>query len=561
MNVNQGLPSSLIIWVVSYLPHNEPGATLPRPKVGGTLWSPPLPFGMRWKGLPVTNVRTSPAPDPNALGLAHFGAELTFTVDKNTKIVTAKVKSLPGIAYVEFADPDDGKRLGFGQATSKPRVAVTVVKTGNTWRTTVDFRGSVRLDASLPSIGVDGRFVLAHTHEMLTSLEFHGAVIGFPAHECMFILDKGPIFSLFKVASDPAATDDLRTTFGFGRPVFFEDTPMPLFRDEFLKLPDGKPGPGNAVRFTDAKSVDEHFKRNQGAPFHEWFSANLANKGAFGGPHGLSLGKAATAKKRLKLLMDSLPEIFEAREVSLMQFIALFCIVSRESFGFRTYIEDPDATGLAYFYKYDGKKSIGNRKIYDLLADEDFWNAHKDEQPKDYYDLKGKEFDARRRAWKLPAYPGVSKVVDIAVNGYIMQADFYKFIGHGPLQLTGRSNFEQVIEFIKGYGGTDKVLGVYKKKWSGKTAGVAATESKVQDWRKLFADGEQLPVLSIRLHSNYRGDYLKKLSPDPATLRDGGISTPGSLSYMADMVNKSTSYRDVFRARVRDFIGALKWTA
>ncbi|MEQ1611446.1 MAG: hypothetical protein ABL904_01730 [Hyphomicrobiaceae bacterium] len=560
MKINQNLPSTIQIWITAYLPHAEADAVIPRPNLGGTLWAPPLPFGMTWNGLPVTNTRINTTPDLQAPGLAHFGAELSFKVAKD-KTVTAAAKPLTGSASVEFADPNDGKTRGFGRATCRPKIAATAVNTGASWKTTLDFVGSVRLASSLPAIGVNGRFVLAHTHDRLETIVYYGGVLGFPAYECLFTLNNGGnIYTLFQVPSDPIATDDVKMTLGFGRPVFFEANPEPLFKDEFLKLPDGSPGHGNRVKFKDAASVDKYFGDEHGAPFYEWFNKKLKNKGAFGGPYGNSPGKSDIARERLKLLMDSMPRIYETADVTLIQFIALFCIVLRESGGFERRTETAGNSGLAYFYKYDRNKKIGNKKIYDLLADPTFWKGHQDESPKDFYDPAGKDFSKRRGVWKLEAYPGVSKAVDLSVNGYTMQADFCKFIGRGPLQLTGRWNYRSVIRFIQNYNGTDALLSEYQKKWNGKSVDVVATESKVQDWERLFADGQQMPIQSIIEHAKSSGDYLRQLASDPATLRDGAKSARGSLSYMASRVNPSSAYIEVFRARVRDFIDALKLT-
>jgi hypothetical protein len=148
--------------------------------------------------------------------------------------------------------------------------------------------------------------------------------------------------------------------------------------------------------------------------------------------------------------------------------------------------------------------------------------------------------------WEGDTWPvGVSVKVDPEVNGFIMQADFYKFRGRGVIQTTGRSNYKALINFLLSDEAAPHLnpgLSELVARWRDaadaqgpdKLLEQVATLSSNEDWDLAFAEPMVLAA-GIRLHSKANRDYLD-LSADARVLNQEA-RVPGSLYNMARSIN------------------------
>jgi hypothetical protein len=137
---------------------------------------------------------------------------------------------------------------------------------------------------------------------------------------------------------------------------------------------------------------------------------------------------------------------------------------------------------------------------------------------------------------------------DPAANGFIMQADFYKFRGRGPIQVTGRSGYRHVLQRLRSSdAGSNSVLTRYKTQWNGVDPEAALTISTNADWDSLFGQTEFL-ALSVRAHSEMKGGYLM-MSGDAAQFLAQRADGRGSAFRMGAGIGGSR-YATLFRNRV-----------
>jgi hypothetical protein len=253
--------------------------------------------------------------------------------------------------------------------------------------------------------------------------------------------------------------------------------------------------------------------------------------------------------------------------VSAIEFCALTCITIREVGGIlgarpegghsRFY---PNVQGLAYFFdhldkvpatapgrpSYPGKASYNtlsmNRRVDKLIGTTDYETAHGNR-------LVGghpPSSDLRTMAaWSGSVWPvSVSSEIDPEINGYLIQADFYKFRGRGVIQLTGRSWYAKLMQFLDQDPDTSPDVKAIVSAWQAGVEGgpaeiadSAVTRSTDAEWTALFGDVGVLAA-AVRVHSDGSQRYLS-LSHQ-AELLNG--QDPGSLYAVGLKVNSSTAY-------------------
>jgi len=276
-------------------------------------------------------------------------------------------------------------------------------------------------------------------------------------------------------------------------------------------------------KFANSTHLNGFFIGHTGTDFIDWFNNNLAGKGAFA-KRRISPDKGedmVAVKREFAEFWDNIPLIFKQSDISLFDFAALMCIAINETSGrFRSITErcgrgarDKNGVrheGLAYaFDRIPGvKKSYntlaGNKTAFDCFSNPVFCAAHQGlglglsdvlaapSQP-----------DKIDPVWKGELYPSGQFPVleDLAVTGFVMQADFYKFRGRGPIQITGRAPYRQIAQYIQKYDGPDAILQKYKARWQNLSPDDACYASNDLDWDEIFSV-KAVVALSLRLYAD-----------------------------------------------------------
>ena len=290
------------------------------------------------------------------------------------------------------------------------------------------------------------------------------------------------------------------------------------------------------IEFASASDIDTFCSRRGAAGFAAWFNAQLSGRPPFqranGGP--LAMGTTPLVRQHFVSFWNSISVAYDRPRITALDFAALMCIVLNETGGDFTASPEmcgrgaSDARGghpgLAYaFDKIVGIKGSyntlrGNRRAGDLFNDADYVRTHDSLAGGTRLANHGGDFG---NAWNSEYYPQTefSTAEHLAENGFIMQADFYKFRGRGIIQTTGRGAYLAVVDHIQRYSGANTVLLEFKRRWSALTRDVAATTSTNADWDLIFSQG---PILAraLRLHSGAGNNDYRTMSTQSATLLD-----------------------------------------
>ncbi|MBK7938786.1 MAG: hypothetical protein IPJ82_17650 [Lewinellaceae bacterium] len=274
-------------------------------------------------------------------------------------------------------------------------------------------------------------------------------------------------------------------------------------------------------RFSNSTHLNGFFIGHTGKDFIDWFNENLAGKGAFAKRRiSPEPGEDMVAVKReFAVFWDSIPVIYRQADISLFDFVSLMCISINETAGrFRSKTErcgkgakDKNGIrheGLAYaFDRLPGiKKSYntlaGNKTAFECFTNPVFCAAHQGLGLSDA--LSGAaQPDKIDPVWKGEFYPADKFPVleDLAETGFVMQADFYKFRGRGPIQITGRAPYRQIAQFIQKYEGPEAILRKFKMRWQNLSADDACYASNDMDWDEIFTV-KPIVALSLRIYAD-----------------------------------------------------------
>jgi hypothetical protein len=337
-----------------------------------------------------------------------------------------------------------------------------------------------------------------------------------------------------------------------------------------------------AIEFGNVADIDTFFSRKGAAGFVGWFNATWAAKTPFRRSNGgaIRMGSTTQIKERFTNFWNSIPVAYDRPRINALDFAALMCIVLNETGGdFWAHPERCGAgrsdargphPGLAYAFDkiIDVKASYNtlnsNRRAGDLFNDADFNRAHGSLGGATRLANHGNEFG---NAWNSEYYPQseFSTREDLGENGFIMQADFYKFRGRGVIQTTSRGAYLAAVAFVQGYAGSNTTLSDFKRKWASLTRDVAATVSTNADWDLIFSQGEML-ARAVRLHSGTGESDYRTMSTQAAVLLDVPTKPPhgvprgtkGSIFFMGRRISGRYSYAaGAYRDRVLAMLGSM----
>jgi len=269
------------------------------------------------------------------------------------------------------------------------------------------------------------------------------------------------------------------------------------------------------------------------------------------------------------------PEFFGESSINLNQFMAITALIINET----THITGiPEAAGnLSYYFEDRPQHGSYNTNTFNtpahtLFRDEHFLAAHGRLNPT----------EPRIRnlpAWSGSSWPaGVSNAINYSTNGFIMQADFYKFRGRGLNQTTGRGNYKMVILAVSQYSGDNGTLVSFRNivrdicgarpipssfepaTWRGSLIEEVATKVSDDQLNTLFSPDDQLAQLFTMI-SYFRGKAIIRGNAFSLSIPQGGLNSPqvqralrdlATVQGGADYVPKFTNRVSEFRSKLRD---------
>ena len=324
-------------------------------------------------------------------------------------------------------------------------------------------------------------------------------------------------------------------------------------------LPNGFAAFAAAKLFHGAAEIQQFFTQKVGAAFIPWFNTKIANRDAF--------KDKSIAGAHLQERFDSFWNGYaQAGPVSLTEFIAYMCIfinerngelVSKsEGFGFRGH------PGIAYLFDSFEIVTSGGRSFHKasynkapnktagaLFKDADFNAAHGAEP------MGAQLKNNQDQVWNGQTYPQERFPTsgDPAVDGYILETDFFKFRGRGLIQTTWRANYIELVNTVQTYTGANATILAFRQKWKDISADKVCTISGGADWEALFENsGNEIVSAAIRLHAK-AGGYLP-LSAQASTLNGVG---PGSQAFFGKSIGGGLDYGLTVKSRVRQIALAL----
>jgi hypothetical protein len=312
------------------------------------------------------------------------------------------------------------------------------------------------------------------------------------------------------------------------------------------------------------EQIDNYFFKSFGGNFVNFHDNRLAGKAYYTGVNINDLRFSEFWRE------ENLKNVYGRSSINVVEFLTLHNIIVKETGGeYRTSGEIINGMsvanpGISYlFNKISGKKMsyntkrAGNKTCLTLFNDPDFISEH---GSKPLGSLLSNTTDSR---WGGELFPYSFDNIDDNIlcsakdekNGFILQADFYKFRGRGFIQTTGRGNYKKIVEFIIKYSGNSREILNYQSKWSvapyNNNVDIICTRSTDRDWSILFKNME-IAGKAISLHSKDNGNYLTMPldNVDPDKLNDMIYTT-------AYGVNKSKEYCNLIVNRVLQTIQAM----
>jgi hypothetical protein len=337
-----------------------------------------------------------------------------------------------------------------------------------------------------------------------------------------------------------------------------------------------------AIQFANGADIDAFFSRRGATGFIGWFNSTWAGREPFRRHRGtrepVRIQEGEIIRRRFTNFWNDIPLVYERPRITALDFAALMCIVLNETSG--NFWANPERTprggahpGLAYAFdtivRERGRKRSyntmrGNRRAGELFNDPDYIRAHGSLRPADRLSNRGNDYG---NAWNSESYPQDQFTTrpNPEENGFIMQADFYKFRGRGVIQTTGRGAYLRLIQYIQAYAGSNSVLADYKRRWASLTPDVAMTVSTNDDWDAIFSQGEILGR-AVRLHcvrpnrdsltmSTQAGILLDVPAPQASGTPRG---TPGSIYSLGLCISgRYAMASGYYRDRVLGMLGSM----
>jgi hypothetical protein len=284
--------------------------------------------------------------------------------------------------------------------------------------------------------------------------------------------------------------------------------------------------------------------------FFKWYNQTMSGKAAF--THRGAARNDSDINAHFNRFWDLLSVAFGKDPISFVEFCALMAINLEETTGNLTAAPEEVngmhsvPPGLAYaFNAIPGLKQsynkASNRTAFECFNDQDFLAAHRA--------LPGADRVLNRLggidpAWGSGFWPrGFDATPDATVNGFVMQADFYKFRGRGVIQTTWRADYKAILSYILAADFTAHPdLAAQRQTWTDRAGALGGdaqleailTKSRTEEWDQIFLNPLIL-AQGVSIDNLAKGSYLSLAHNVDVLSADA--RTEGSLLHMAARIN------------------------
>lgn len=303
----------------------------------------------------------------------------------------------------------------------------------------------------------------------------------------------------------------------------------------------------NSEIFKNGLEIDNFFSNLGYKNFSDWFNTKISKTSPWTKNENKKEKSYTIDEKNWRIIWSYIPVIFGKPEINLIEFLCINSIMVNETGGkfipVSELVGNNGNPGISYAFNDDNKKSyntlVGNKTAFQCFNDSDYLKAH---GTKPMASILANTTDVRWKGTKFPfGFSELDKTIETSTsgksNGFLIEADFFKFRGRGFIQTTGRANYIPLINYVLDYSGADKVVNEIRNEWL-KYSTIPekiATISTNAQWDKLFMNTDYIVAnYAVYIHSKNKNNYLN-INPDqiPSNLQRSienvGVKVSGSI--------------------------------
>jgi hypothetical protein len=321
----------------------------------------------------------------------------------------------------------------------------------------------------------------------------------------------------------------------------------------------------NGQTFKNSTEINNFFSQFGATTFVDWFNANISNLNPWKNDYLGNSTNYQIDKTNWTIFWNNIPLLFQRDTINLVEFLCLNSIVINETGG--TFVskresvnssKNPTSPGLAYEFNSSGGKAsyntlTGNLTAYQCFRDPNYIKVNSN---KGLADVLKNTTDIRWQEQTFPlGFSGLSVEDETSAtgkkNGFLIEADFFKFRGRGYIQITSRPNYKNLVNYVLSYSGTDNSVISIQTNWKkfGTSLDTILTCSTNNDWDTLFLNKNySLALWSV---GNYLLNHFKHPLPINPDASNSGLQA-SILNFGASISGGSNNgkYPKLFYERV-----------
>jgi hypothetical protein len=306
--------------------------------------------------------------------------------------------------------------------------------------------------------------------------------------------------------------------------------------------------------FTSNLDIDNFFK-NFGSPgFVEWFNTNISSNSVW--------NKTLINKLKWEYVWANLGSLFGRSSINLIEFLCINSIIINETGGKFIPLSEKSGSqgnpGISYAFNGGSKLSYNtlntNNTAYQNFNDPIYIKVH---GHKPLGSVLKNTTDARWSGNLFPlGFSGMSVGDETSssgkTNGFLTEADFFKFRGRGYIQSTGRANYKPLITYILNYTGNDPIILQTQTTWSSYSGNLdsIASSSTNDLWDNLFQNTNSIIAnYGVYIHSTLPSKYKNYNTIDP---NQSDVNLNNSIMRVAYAIagGNATQYANTFLQRI-----------
>ena len=321
----------------------------------------------------------------------------------------------------------------------------------------------------------------------------------------------------------------------------------------------------NGQIFKKSSDINNFFSGLFGVGFPDWFNSQIQSLNPWTYDYLNNRKEYFLDKTNWNIFWNNIPLLFQRDTINLIEFLCLNSIVINETGGsFISKLEsvnksgNPTAPGIAYEFNGSGGKSSYNTSKPNLTAYACFNDPNfiKVNGTKGLANILKNTTDSRWQSETFPlGFSGLSHADETSetgkANGFLIEADFFKFRGRGYIQITNRSNYKNLLNYVLSYSGNDNSVLSIQSTWKkfGKNLDTILTCSTNKDWDALFLNKNY--SLALWAVGNYLVNHYRKPLPISADSSPNGLQA-SILNFGASISGGKTTdaYPKLFYQRV-----------